>query len=104
MQNAQSRANTTDKRQSPHQSQKPHPNGTKREPTARKPKLHEAWHGDQTKHTEGKETKTDRTNHTTEQDPIQTEADKRLAEMKAIRAKRATKQQQTSTKKQDRER
>lgn len=68
-------------------------------------KLHEAWHGNQTKHTEGKETKTDRTkNHTTEQDPIQTEAEKRLAEMKAIRAKRAAKQQQTNTKKQDRER
>lgn len=68
-------------------------------------KLHEAWHGDQTKHTEGKETKTDRTTHTTEQDPIQSEAEKRLAEMKAIRAKRAAKQQQqASTKKKDRER
>jgi hypothetical protein len=45
------------------------------------------------------------TKTTTEQDPIQTEADKRLAEMKAIRAKRAAKQQeQANTRKQDRER
>jgi hypothetical protein len=51
------------------------------------------------------EERTDRTatKTTTEQDPIQTEAEKRLAEMKAIRAKRAAKQQ-AQTKKQDRER
>lgn len=49
------------------------------------------------------EEQADRTTHTTEQDPIQTEAEKRLAEMKAIRAKRAEKQQ-ASAKRQDRER
>jgi hypothetical protein len=43
------------------------------------------------------------TKTSTEQDPIQTEAEKRLEEMKAIRAKRAEKQQ-AQTKKQDRER
>lgn len=44
------------------------------------------------------------TKTTTEQGTIQTEADKRFAEMKAIRAKRAAKQQEQSTaKKQDRE-
>ena len=68
-------------------------------------KLHEAWHGDQTKHTEGKETKPDSTKTTAEQDPIQTEAEKRLADIKAMRAKRAAKQQeQAQSKKQDRER
>lgn len=53
------------------------------------------------------EERADRTTHTTttEQDPIQNEADKRLVEMKAIRAKRAAKQQeQANTRKQDRER
>jgi uncharacterized protein YeeX (DUF496 family) len=50
------------------------------------------------------EKQADRTSsHTPEQDPIQTEAEKRLAEMKAIRAKRAAKQQ-AQTKRQDRER
>lgn len=45
------------------------------------------------------------TKTTTEQDPIQTEAEKRLAQMKEIRAKRAAKQQeQANTRKQDRER
>lgn len=47
---------------------------------------------------------TDRTSHTTEQDPIQTEADKRLADIKAMRAKRAERQEQAQSKKQDRER
>lgn len=53
------------------------------------------------------EERAERTNTktTTDQDPIQTEAEKRLAQMKEIRAKRAAKQQeQANTRKQDRER
>ena len=51
------------------------------------------------------EERADRTTHATEQDPIESEADKRLAEMKALRAKRAAKQEeQANTRKQDRER
>lgn len=46
----------------------------------------------------------DRTSHTTKQDPIQTEAEKRLADIKAMRAKRAERQEQAQSKKQDRER
>lgn len=68
-------------------------------------KLHEAWHGDQGQHTKAKETKTDHTPSTAQQDPMQSEADKRLADIKAMRAKRAAKQQeQASRKNQDRER
>jgi uncharacterized protein YeeX (DUF496 family) len=68
-------------------------------------KLHEAWHGNQSKQEKQGEERADSTatKTTTEQDPIQTEAEKRLAEMKAIRAKRAAKQQ-AQTKRQDRER
>ncbi len=101
-------------------------------------KLHKAWHGDQTQHTEkketNKETKTDSTSQTTQQDqttqhdntkehdhthtkehnkehkhtqtkqdPIQTEAEKRLAEMKEIRAKRNHHEQRTRTQNTNRE-
>jgi hypothetical protein len=65
------------------------------------------FHAEKTKQEKQSEERADHTatKATTEQDPIQTEAEKRLAEMKAIRAKRAAKQQQqASTKRQDRER
>lgn len=108
-------AEKTEQDENTRQEEKPEPEVSKKPPSTLEVvgyefltgKLHEAWHGDQAKHTEGKEKKTDRTatKTTTEQDPIQAEAEKRLADIKAIRAKRAAKQQQqTSTKKQDRER
>ena len=95
------------------QEEKPDPEASKKPPSTLEivgyefltGKLHEAWHGNQSKQEKQQKERTDRTatKTTTEQDAIQTEAEKRLAEMKAIRAKRAAKQQ-AQTKRQDRER